>query len=134
MLAMSRYPQEYVERCRARMAADVAAYDAVAAAAGEASERFEPAFFNNLLLALDHWFTHRGRGLEGKDGNTLNEVRVLSDSLTEYDGVVTLDKTIRLRPESSVLGLAAGDPIALTRADFERLSAAFLREIEQRYR
>src|SRR4051794_14285107 len=118
MLAMSRYPQEYVERCRARMTADVAAYDALTAADGDAAERFELAFFNNLLLALDHWFAHRGRGVEGKDGNALNEVRVISESLTEYDGVVTLDKTIRLRPESSVLGLAAGDPIALTRDDF----------------
>jgi hypothetical protein len=39
-----------------------------------------------MVLGLDHYFLHRVRKLEGKDGNPLNEVRVICDSLTDNDG------------------------------------------------
>jgi hypothetical protein len=70
---------------------------------------------------------------EGKDGNPLNEVRVLCDSLTDNDGVLVADKTIRLNPEKSILGLEVGDEIRLTEADFRRLADGFLAEVESRY-
>lgn len=90
-------------------------------------------FFNNLLLALDHWFCHRARGAEGKDGNPLNEVRVLCNSLTDHGGVMTPEKSIRLDPARSLLKLADGDTIALSAADFTLLASAFLAEVESRY-
>jgi hypothetical protein len=37
---------------------------------------FERQFFNHMILALDHYFGHRGRTMEGKDGKPLNEVRM----------------------------------------------------------
>lgn len=40
---------------------------------------------------------------------------------------------IKLPPEQSVLGLTAGENIALSEADFVRLSKAFFAEIEKRY-
>ena len=128
MLAITTYPQEYVDQVRSRFAADVAAYNA-----GSPAAAFEPVFFNNLVIALDHHFCHRVRNREGKDGNALNEVRVIVNSLMENDGLVKPDSAVKLKPETSVLGYAPGDRIALSADDFERISDGFLREIEARY-
>jgi hypothetical protein len=98
MLAVSNYSQEHIDRTRRRIEADTAAI----AAAGVSTDA-EAAFFNNMVLALDHYFLHRVRKLEGKDGNPLNEVRVLCDSLIENDGVFTEDSTIKLKPGETVL-------------------------------
>jgi hypothetical protein len=128
MLAVSSYHPDHVQACRTRMAADIAAFEAAGAPAA-----LEPVFCAALVLALDHWFLHRQRSLEGKDGNALNEVRVLCDSIVEHGGTLTVDKSTRLRPETSVLGLAPGDAVVLDLAGFRRLAEAFLAEIERRY-
>lgn len=39
----------------------------------------------------------------GKDGNPLNEVRILCNSIMNNNGIMSKDKTIRLNPEKSVL-------------------------------
>ena len=129
MLAVSNYSQEHVDRTRRRIEADTAAF----AAAGAFADG-EAAFFNNMVLALDRYFLHRVRKQEGKDGNPLNEVRVLCDSLVENDGVFADDSTIKLKPEETVLGLEPGDEIRLTEDDFRSLADGFLAEIEARYR
>ncbi len=135
MLSMTKYPQEYVDDARAGVDRQIAAYrDLAKAAKGQtALETFEPLFFNNMVLALDQMFCHRARGQEGKDGNPLNEVRVLGTSLMSSGGVLTPDKTIMLKAETSVLGLEAGDQIMLSEDDFERLSNAFFEEIRQKF-
>ena len=46
---------------------------------------FEARFLSHLVLALDDYFLHRGRTIEGKDGNPLNEVRLLCDSIKDND-------------------------------------------------
>ncbi len=92
----------------------------------------ETAFFNNMLLSLDHYFLHRERKIEGEDGNQLNEVRVLSDSLTD-DGTLAADSTIRLKPEESVSNSRVGDELRLTEEGFPRLAGAFLVGFEPRY-
>src|SRR5258707_8110357 len=88
MLGMSRYAKDYIAACRSRVDADLSAYRSLMAAArketasdqlGCAIDAFEAAFFNNMVLLLDYFFVHRLRGVEGKDGNPLNEVRVLSN-------------------------------------------------------
>jgi len=43
------------------------------------------------------------------------------------------DRQIKLPPERSVLKLEVGDPIKISAADFERLSAAFFTELERRF-
>ena len=143
MLSVTNYSPEHIAAGRARVAAQIAAYRHVLATARDqagdeeavdaAFTSFEPVFFNNMVLTLDSYFTHRARALEGKDGNPLNEVRVLCNSLVQNDGLLALDKTIRLKPATSVLGYDAGDEIALTEADFVRLSDAFFAEIESKY-
>jgi hypothetical protein len=49
------------------------------------------------------------------------------------DGRLVDDPQIRMPPERSVLGYAAGDEIRLDPDSFTRLSEAFLDEIERRY-
>jgi hypothetical protein len=128
MLGVSSYPKAHVAACRARVAADLAAHAKV-----KSTPDFEAAYFNALVLALDRWFVHRLRKNEGKDGNALNEVRVLCDSLVDGGGVMTGNPTIRMTPHDALLGYEPGDEIALSRDDFERLAGAFLDEIESRY-
>ena len=79
--------------------------------AAAAFEAFEALFFNNLTLVLDRYFVHRlaGANYEGKDGNPLNEVRIVCDSLLNNNGILRADKQIKLTPERSVVKLHVGD-------------------------
>jgi hypothetical protein len=132
MLAMSSYPPEYVEAARAAVEARVAAYRKVAGD-GPAFEEFEPVFFNDLVVVLENYFVHRLRAAEGKDGNPLNEVRLIATSLMSGDGRMVADKQIKLHPGSSVLGYAPGDAIAVRADGFARLTKAFFTELSTRY-
>jgi hypothetical protein len=135
MLSVNNYSQDYVDDCRRKVADHVAAYRRLVKGTGDAAavEAFEPVFFNNLVLALETYFTHRARGIEGKDGNPLNEVRVLCTSMLDNDDVMAADKTIKMKPDTSVLGLEVGDPIQIREADFVALSDAFFAAIEAKY-
>lgn len=139
MLAMSTYPQTYVDECRTRVDAQVDAYRAMAAAGGTgapfkaALDVFEVVFFNTMVLALENHFVHRLRAKELKDGNPLNEVRVLSASLLSNGGVFAADKTIRMKPESTVLKYQVGDVIAVREAGFTALAKAFFADLESKY-
>src|SRR5438105_14057216 len=129
MLGMKAYTRDYVDACRARVDADVHAYqDQV----GETPSReFEARFFNAQVLLLDYLFVHRLTGIEGKDGNALNEVRVLCNSILLNNGKLQVDKFpgwllsagsgLKLPPEKSILKLKAGDEVKLSEADFVRL-------------
>ena len=129
MLGMKSYSREYVDAVRARVAADA---DAFASSKARAAV-LEPVVFRNLLLGLELSFVHRLRTLEGKDGNPLNEVRVVCNSLLLNDGVLTADKGIKLDPSRSVLGIAYGEQIVLDAASFARLADAFFAELEKRF-
>ena len=139
MLGVGTYDQDYIDKCRERVAAQVAAYEALAAAARSgangrpAIDAFEPLFFNNMVLVLDALFVHRLRNKEGKDGNAVNEVRVLSASLTGNDGVLAVPKSIKLDPERTILHHAPGDAIALDADAFQRLAEGYFEGIEERY-
>jgi hypothetical protein len=87
---------------------------------------------------------NRLRGIEGKDGNPLNEVRVLANSLLHNGGVLATtyatnmvsvqgDKSIKLSPDKTILKLNMGDHIKLTEGDFVRLSSAFFDELERKF-
>ena len=86
-----------------------------------------------MTLVLDRYFVHRLRMVTGKDGNPLNEVELMSDSLMNNEGVLRGNNVIKLIPDQSVLKLEIGDRIRLGAAQFERLSKAFLAEIQSKF-
>ncbi len=143
MLGVKNYTQDYIDECRAKVNAQLDAYHHLVASAqagaadvqkiNGAAEAFEGLFLNGLVLELDYLFVHRLRALENKDGNPLNEVRILCESLTENDGKLVASKTMKLNPAKSVLGYEVGDAIRLNTADFAKLAEAFFGEIENRY-
>lgn len=141
MLGRKNYTQSEIDQGRAMVEADLRAYGSLPAAAR--SREFETAFFNRAVLLLDYIFVHRLTGSEGKDGNPLNEVRVLCNSILLNNGKVQIERlpnwpmsagsSLKLPPEKSVLKLKPGDDIKLSEADFVRLSTAFFAELEKRY-
>lgn len=136
MLSRSSYPTEHIEQTRRNVKAHVAAWDEAFPRDEERSNAvadLETAYFTNMVLVLDAHFVHRGRGAEGKNGNPANEVRVICNSLVEHEGVLTKDTQIKLSADTSVLGLEYGTKIGISRAGFEKLAEAFLKEIETRY-
>ena len=93
---------------------------------------------------LDYFFVHRLSGIDGKDGNPLNEVKILYNSMLNNNNIMTADNVgkiaafaglhaIKLDPTKSVLKYRAGDEIKLNEADFLLLSKAFFAEIESKY-
>jgi hypothetical protein len=145
MLGVSNYPQDYIDDCRKSLDSQLAAHKKLVKAVRKLSPTnetqldcalgaFDPLFFSSMVLVLDHYFCHRLRNREGKDGNPLNEARVIGNSIMQGKGTMTADKTIKLSPENSLLKYQLGDEIKLGEGDFRRLSAAFLAEIESRYR
>ena len=144
MLSVSHYPKAYVDGRRERVDSQVSAYQELVAAAndlarsdetrlGTAIATFESLFFNNMVLVLDNSFLHRSRNMEGKDGNPLNEVRLLCNSMLNNGGVMAADKQIRLDPAKSILKYQVGDEIKLSEADFVLLAEAFFAEIGRKY-
>ena len=143
MLSVSSYTREYVDACRARVKQQVAAYRHLvetaragkkdAAPLNDAIEVFDPVFYNTMVMTLDGYFCRRSRIMELKDGNPLNEVRILCNSMMLGGGILAADKTIKLRPDTSVLGYRVGDEIKLGEAEFTRLADAFFTEIERKY-
>lgn len=134
MLGRKSYTQAELDHAKATIAAQLAAYRKLVKSVGDAAlEGFEPLFFNNMVLALDRPFVHRVRMVTGKDGNPLNEVELIADSLMNNDSVLRGNNVIELVPDQSVLKLEIGDRIALSEAQFARLSKAFLAEIEAKF-
>ncbi len=134
-----------VRACRDEIAGQIRAYRDLVGAASKASgmsltridaalAAFEPAFFNNLLIALDARFAQRPRDAAGEDAHPLAEVRLLCAALLEHGGVMTDDETIPYQPSKSVLGIDPGDRVALNADDFEAIATVFLDAIERRFR
>jgi hypothetical protein len=150
MLCTIAYPRDYVEECRDRVAAQVAAWQTLSAAVTGRAAKLLPAFeheyFANMVITLDVYFTHRSRTAEGKDGDPVNEVRVLANCLVANDGIFSLtakheswhatlktDKSIKYDAARSVLGYKVGDAIAITEAEFVRLADAYFAAVEERF-
>jgi len=138
MLGRKTFTQEELDGCRAALDEQLGAYTRLAEAAGRnggaaALADFDRPFFTNLVLVLDRWFVHRIRAVSGKDGNPLNEVELIAEAVMLHDGVMPKSSVIKYVPADTVLGIEVGEKVSLSAEDFERLSAAFLAEIERRF-
>ncbi len=144
MLCVNNYSKQYIDECRSRIDLQLSTYKKLLETArnkiekdervlNAAIESFEPLFFNNLVLLLDALFVHRTRAREKKDGNPLNEVRIMCRSIMENNNRMCADNTIKLNPAKSVLKYKVGDEIKLNEEGFSRLSNSFFSEIENKY-
>jgi hypothetical protein len=142
MLAVNTFPKDYIAACRTNIDRQLVAYRRlIKAAQGRAptpsqqsvTSEFDLLFFRNLIVLLDAMFVHRTRAREGKDGNPLNEVRMLCESVLKSSGKLTANSSIKYDPTKTVLGLRIGDDIQVSEADFERLAMAFFAEIETKF-
>lgn len=142
MLGRKNYTREEVDHAQAAIDQQLVAYRELVGAMGgvkadqkldAARDAFEARFVNNLVLVLDRYFVHRIRAVTGKDGNALNEVELLTESLISNDGVMRANNVIKLVPDQSITKVQFGEPIKLTLDQFERLSAAFFAELESKF-
>jgi hypothetical protein len=142
MLGRKDYTREELEQGKKAVKQQLSAYkklvNAIDGGAGNpavapALKEFETLLFNNMVLVLDRYFVHRLRSSTGKDGNPLNEVELLSDSLMNNRGELRGNNVIKYKPEQSVLKLELGDTISLSATDFERLAKAFLADIDSKF-
>jgi hypothetical protein len=133
MLGVRTYDPAYVDACRRHIETAAVAVASLMEAARGDTDGAEATLLNNLVIVLDAQFVHRLRAVEGKDGNPLNEVRLLAASLLTNNGRMLADKQIKLDPASSLLGHAVGDEIRLTQPDFARLAQAYFAEIDKRF-
>jgi hypothetical protein len=141
MLGRKTYTQEELDNARSAVDGQLAAYKQLVKAIDATSDRkaksaleaFEPLFAESMMLALDRRFVHRLRVSTGKDGNPLNEVELLTESVLNNGGVLRGNNVIRYVPDDSVLKLGVGDRIRLGVGQFQKLSKGFLAEIESRF-
>jgi hypothetical protein len=141
MLGRKNYRQDELDQAKAAVDKQLAAYKNLVKAVGDTSdpkakaalEAFEPLFLNTMILVLDRFFVHRIRAVSGKDGNPLNEVELMADSLINNEGVLRGSNVIKLVPEQTVVKLGIGDRIRLDAAQFARLSKAFFGELEAKF-
>ena len=139
MLGRSDYTRQEFDDGRTRIDDAVVRFAALAAAvakdaeAAKALTAFEATYFNDLVLVLDRLFVHRVRKVAGSDGNPLNEVELLVDSLMLNGGVLRAVSPIKYVPATSVLHLELDAEIRLSTDDFTRLAAAFFAELEAKF-
>lgn len=144
MLSVYAYSLEYINECRLKVDMQLKTYENLITTAKKqagnsndelksAIESFEPNFFNNMVLVLDNYFNNRSSNLEKKDGNPLNEVRMLCDSIKEYNYILSSNKSIKYDHAKSVLKYQIGDEIKLRKEDFVLLSKEFFAEIESKF-
>jgi len=67
----------------------------------DAQAEYEP-FFNTMTLVLDRRFVHRLCIVTGKDGNALNEVEMICDSLMNNEVIHPANNVIRYMHEQAV--------------------------------
>ena len=117
MLGRKGYTREEFKNGQAAIKEQLAVYKRLAEAiASDKTDQklrstlkdFEGVFFNNLTLVLNHYYVHRLRTVTGNDGNPLNEVELICDSLMKNNGILRGNNAIKYIPEQSIVKLKIG--------------------------
>jgi hypothetical protein len=130
MLGRKTFSPDELAHGRAAVKQQVAAFDEL----GDVPADVETTWFGGLALALDRRYVHRVRMVTGKEGTPLNELELVVEALIDHDGVLTPGPVIRYDAASSVLGVAPGDRVALTRDGFVSLAEACFSELDEKFR
>lgn len=137
VLSVKSYPADFVEASRARFVSLLDAYrrltETLPAGSLTVASEFEHRFVHAVLVSLDAAFVHRVRAQEGKDGNALNEVRMLAESILANDGVLAPNTTIKYVAARSVTGVDIGQPIGPGIDSVHALVMTVHDEIRSRY-
>ena len=142
MLGRKDYTQAEYDQARTAVAQQIAGFKKIAGLVSKAGsdkkasstfDEFEAVYFNNMAIVLDRYFVHRIRAAAGKDGNPINELELVADSLMNNAGTFRGNNVIKYVPESSVLKLTVGDTIKLSLDDFERLADSFFDEMKRKF-
>ena len=142
MLGRNSYTRQELDHAQTAVKQQLASYTKlVKAISGATSDQrvdaaraaFETQFFNNMVIVLDRYFVHRVRNVTGKDGNPVNEVELLAESLMNNNGILRTGTVVKLVPAESVTKTAIGGRIRLDAATFKRLADAYFAEIERRF-
>jgi hypothetical protein len=115
------------------VAAPLASYRQVRAANPLAIQTFERQFFNHMVLALDH-YSFPGT-VPWRARMAIRSTRCGCCAMRSWknEGRMSASKTVRYKPETSILKFRPGDEIRLSADDVARPSAAFFDEIEKKY-
>ena len=134
MLARTSYDPSQIATCRTVFAEMLESWRRLAARTGAAARaEAEVRVFNQMVVALDGWFVHRQRSLEGREGDALHEVRLLALGITTHRGIFPQEGATHWQAETSISGLAPGDAIRIGEALFTRLCDAFLEAMTARF-
>lgn len=129
MLGRQSFTRDEIDAGKGAVAEQLAAWHGLP---GDPSGDAEATYFNGMLLALDRRYVHRVRAVTGKETNPLTEVELLAESIMSRDGKLRIGGVIKYDTARSVLGFDAGQRVALTAAQFERLAVAFLLALEEK--
>ncbi len=128
MPGRQNYPQEYVDYCQQQIESQISEMRDMPPVPTPFAQRLAA----HLVIVMDACFAQRVRGVDGKDGNPLNEVRVLAQSLMQGSTVME-DSSVTWEPDKLVLGLAIDDDIELSVKDVDRLQQAFFAEMHDKH-
>ncbi|WP_062519049.1 hypothetical protein [Demequina silvatica] len=136
---VTEYSGDYIDSCRWRIEAEVAAFDLLRSQApGDGSmdsaiQDIEDEYFVAVASQLEGMFADRSRDAEGEEPGPLQEMRAVVESLNGNGGRFDPPEGAGLDADTTVLELDAGDPIRLDRESFQDLADAFFDAIEDHF-
>ncbi|MDN4475193.1 hypothetical protein QQX09_04885 [Demequina sp. SYSU T00192] len=136
---VTEYSGDYIDACRWRIEAEVAAFDLLRQQApGDGTmdapiQNIADEYFVAVASQLEGMFANRSRAAEGSRPGPLHEMRAVVESLNGNGGRFAPPEGSGLDAGTTVLRLDPGEPIMLDREAFQLLSDAFFDSLEETY-
>jgi hypothetical protein len=144
MLAVNTYSKDYIQSCLTHLETQLTHYKNLVTLAKrcvstqpnieDAIAHFDNSYYNSLVILIDSYFAQRAHNKEGKDANSLHEVRILVHSILYNEGKMeTPIKEMKIDARNSVLGYKQGEHVEINEKGFIRLYKAFFADIKANY-